>query len=210
MSTLALTLADFTKALPFSNKIEDRQIQPFVAESYTLDLVPLLGYSVLEAVDQLTVPEVLPFVFGVPRTANAYYLRRERVYRSAADVPAPAPDEAELVYEPLLTLWTQYLKPYWIRASFTRFLPQHGQDFTKGGVTTPTDPGGTFRPVTSTEKATLLAAHETVTEALRSRLTAFRNSESTLSAGHSCGSATPSHRTRIRGINSARHARPRY
>jgi hypothetical protein len=210
MSTLVLALADFTKALPFSNKIEDRQIQPFVTESYTLDLVPLLGFELLERVDQLTVPEIEPFVVGAARTVGTHYLRRERVYRSTADVPAPAEAEAELVYEPLLTLWTQYLKPYWIRVSFTRFLPQHGQDFTKGGVTTPTDPQGTFRPISATDKATLLAAHETVTEALRSRLTAFLRTEPTWSTSHGCGSATPSHRTRIRGINSARHARPRY
>lgn len=210
MSTLALTLADFIKALPFSNKIEDRQIQPFVAESYTLDLVPLLGFERLEAIDQLTVPEVLPFEIGGARTAGAYYLRRERVYRSTADVPAPAPTEADLVYEPLLTLWLQYLKPYWVRASFARFLPQHGQDFTKAGVTTPTDPQGTFRPISATDKASLQAAHDTVAEVLRSRLTAFLRTEPTWSTGHSCGSAAPSHRTRIRGINSARHARPRY
>jgi hypothetical protein len=219
MNTLVLTLADFTKALPFSNKIEDRQIQPFVAECLLLDLVPLLGYELLELVNQLTVPELTPFVSGDPRVANTYYLYRERVYCATADVAAPAQDDDSLVYEPLLTLWTQYLKPYWIRKSFARFLPQHGQDFTKAGVTTPTDPQGTFRPISATDKANLQAAHDTAAEAFRSRLTAFMSTEKqaynpdkgtgynyALEACH----APTSHRTRIRGINLARHAHKRH
>jgi hypothetical protein len=212
---LSLTLADFVAALPFSNKIEDRQIQPFVAESYMLDLVPLLGHEVLEKIALLNQADtVTDYNPAVPVLGSRLYRQYERVYQSSAAGLITMPGGTGWIYQPLLTLWTQYLKLYWIRAAFARFLPQHGQDFTKAGITNPTDREGTFRPISAIDRATLQAAHDSATEALRSRLTAFKHTETQAYAsdntkgydyGAACGcQAATSLRAPLRGINSRR------
>jgi hypothetical protein len=207
---LSLTLADFVAALPFSNKIEERQIQPFVAESYMLDLVPLLGHEVLEKISLLSLTDVVTdYAPAVAVLATRYYRQYERVYKADAAGLTTAPGETGWDYQPLLTLWSQYLKLYWVRASFSRFLAQHGLDITKAGVTAPTDPQGTFTRPSSADKAALQAAHDTVTEALRSRLTAFLRSETQAgdkgyNYGQGCGHSVSSLRAPLRGINARR------
>ncbi len=212
MSTLALTLLDFQAALPFSNKIEDRQVQPFVALTLELDLVPLLGHAVLDEVAGLAMPEMIGYVPAVASTAGTYYLYQGRVYLATTDELLTRPGTADAwVYQPLLTLWTQYLKPYWLHRAYARFLPQHGVDVTKAGMTQPNDPAATYVRAASADRAVLIASAESTAEALRSRLTAFLSSEAQAFAkDNATGYAYPvpncqrSHSPRaggLRGIN---------
>jgi hypothetical protein len=193
MSTLALVLADFTTQLPFSNKIEDRQIQPFVALSRTLDLTPLLGSATLEAVDALATPgTVTPYATDMSYLVDGLVSRRERIYRAVgAPTTAPPTDgktTAEWADEPLLTLWLLYLKPWWVQQSFARFLSQHGLDITKAGVTQAIDrsQGSYDRPSTAT-RAELQASVDITAEALKSRLTRFLRAEHLLYTSCGCG-----------------------
>lgn len=213
MSLLNLTLADFKEQLPFSAAIEQTQLAPYVKSSYTLDVLPLLGYGPLEGIELLTPAPIAEYAAGGAVSSGDLVARRERVYRALAASPTQPPPAVGWVYEPLYTLWAEYLKRYWIQASFGRFLAQTGFDFTKAGLTTPTDPNGTFRPVSSTDRATVQASIDTVTEALRSRLTAFLRAESVAyvrdpltgydygQAQQTCCTSSTTHRTRLRGIN---------
>ncbi|MGI4871476.1 MAG: hypothetical protein ACRYFX_09895 [Janthinobacterium lividum] len=221
---LSLTKADFVEALPFSVMIEEAQIQPFVKLALTLDLVPLLGHAVLEAVGLLPAAVLQEYVPGLAATAGDYFVRYEGVYRclvngaSATTVPTDGRSTGAWQYEPLLTLWTSYLQPYWVRAAFSRFLAQHGNELTKAGITQPNDPQGTFVRAPSSDRASLQAAADSTANALHAKLTAFLHQQT---QAHRTDSATgygydyapvgcevPSRpQTSLRGINSPRRPR---
>lgn len=223
---LSLTLLDFQAALPFSTHIEEANVRPFIDQAWLLDIVPVLDYAVLEAV--LALDNITPKGYAeVTAIAEGdYVVRRERVYR-ALGVPITLPptesaSTSEWAYEPLHTLWTQYLKAYWLHAAFDRFAPQHGLNATKAGWTVPTDPKGTFTQPSAAARAALQASIDTTTEALRTRLLAFARAE-TLAYGKdattgydygrafaNCHAAAPSSRPgRLRGINTTRPFRRR-
>lgn len=215
MSILALTLADFKEQLPFSAAIEERQIAPFIKSSYTFDILSVINHDTLEAIELLPAKAIAEYAAGTPVAQGDLVARRERVYLALVASPAGPPPGADWLYQPLQTLWAEYLKRYWIQASFSRFLVQHGFDFTKAGLTTPTDPQGTFRPAGSGERASVQASIDTASEAYRSRLTAFLHSETQAyrkdaATGYNyaygldtCHTPT-SNRTRLRGINRRR------
>lgn len=195
-----LTTADFVELLPFSNKIEAAQLNAFITQAHQFDLLPLLGHATLEAVDILTAPVVLPAPSaGALATAGAYYVRRERVYRaliattqavpvlSAANyslsiTPAtlinPAP-EGDWQYERVLTLWSQYLRAYWVQRAFSRFVATHGVNVTKAGLTVAVDATTYARP-SGGQVATLQASIDNTAETLLSRLARFLRYEGLL------------------------------
>jgi hypothetical protein len=225
MSTLALVKADFVAQLPFSTQIEEAQYRPFVQFAHTLDLLPLLGHVVLEAVDALPSAAVREYAEGIAIATGDFISRRERVYKALIDAPTLPPPvlpldatdtSAQWAYEPLRTLWHHYLKAWWVQQSFSRFLAQHGLNITKAGITVPIDRSqGTYDRANATEKANLGAAVDTTAEALRSRLLAFVHADhqrfaATPAEGYayaylygtatSCG-ASPSHRrVRFRAV----------
>lgn len=218
MSILTLTLADLRAQVPLSGKVEDEQVRPHIQFAYTLDLLPLLGYEVLDAVNALAVPVFAPYAPLGSYAVGQFTVRHERVYRALADttgltLPGESAATAEWAYEPLLTLWTQYLKPFYVQAAYARFLPQHGRNITKAGITVPVDrANGTYDRPTSSERAELLASVDSTAEALRARLTRFLHAESQAynansAAGYnyfpatSCTGPAQLHGTRLRGIN---------
>jgi hypothetical protein len=224
MSTLTLTLADFRAQVPLSDKVEDSQVRPFIQFAYMLDLLPLLSYDVLDAVDALTVPKLDAYTAAGAYTAGQMVVRRERVYRALVDttgltIPAGSASTPEWAYEPLVTLWTQYLKSWWVQAAYVRFLPQHGLNVTKAGITVPVDrQNGTYDRPTAAQKSELTAGVDSTAEALRSRLTRFLHTESqdnkaNGSTGYSyfpdaaCAAPARLHGTRLRGINTKRSQR---
>lgn len=195
-----LTTADFVELLPFSNKIEAAQLNAFITQAHQFDLLPLLGHATLEAVDILTAPVALPApAAGALATAGAYYVRRERVYRaliattqavpvlsatnySISITPAtlanPAP-EGDWQYERVLTLWSQYLRAYWVQRAFSRFVATHGVNVTKAGLTVAVDATTYARP-SGGQVATLQASIDNTAETLLSRLTRFLQYEGLL------------------------------
>ena len=243
---MIITTADFVELLPFSNKIEAAQLAAFITQAHQFDLLPLLGHATLEAVDTLTAPRLLPApAAGGLATAGQYYVRRERVYRALADTtqavpvlsasnytvsisPAtlvnPAP-EGDWQYERVLTLWSQYLRPYWVQRAFSRFVASHGVNVTKAGLTVAVDATTYARP-SGGQVATLQASIDNTAETLLSRLTRYLRYEGLLwfidpqtgGQGYSldgCShygnegtpglhfhAATRRHRRPIRGINS--------
>ena len=240
-----LTTADFVELLPFSNKIEAAQLAAFITQAHQFDLLPLLGHATLEAVDTLAAPLLVPAP-AVPALAPAgsYYVRRERVYRALVDTtqavpvltsanytvsitPAvlanPAP-EGDWQYERVLTLWSQYLRAYWVQRAFSRFVATHGVNVTKAGLTVAVDATTYARP-SGGQVATLQASIDNTAETLLSRLTRYLRYEGLLwfidpqtgGQGYSLdgcshyGNETPGlhfhaatrrHRRPIRGINS--------
>jgi len=193
-----LTKADFVATLPFSTQIEDAQVRPFINDAYTLDLLPLLGHETLERVQALA--DFAPVAYAGPASLpsiaqGALILRRERVYRALVGGPtneppvqpttiqltqpgypvAPTPEaEGQWLFLRLETLWSQYLKAYWLQASYVRFLLNHGVNVTKAGLTVPIDrTQGTYDRPSSSQVAALLAAANTTAEAWLSRLTRF-------------------------------------
>ncbi len=191
MSLLALTLADFQQQLPFSNKIEESQIRPFIELAYKLDVLPLLGYKALEEIKALAPITVTPYAPDLTIALDGYYARHERIYKALAvdpisDVPVlppVLPDPGEWGYEPLHTLWQYYLKEWWVQQAFARFLPQHGLNITKAGVTVPVDRvQGTYDRPSAADRASLQNSVSITADALRSRLGAFLRSETLLQA----------------------------
>jgi hypothetical protein len=217
MSTLALTLADLRAQVPLSDKVEDVQVRPFIQFARTLDLIPLLGHETLEAVDALAAAELKPYVAGAGAEEDLA-VRHERVYRATADGLLTTPGGEGWTYEPLLTLWTQYLKPWWVEASYARFLAQHGLNVTKAGITVPVDrANGTYDRPSAAQKAELMAGVASTAEAFRSRLTRFMHTESQAyhadsTTGYNyfpqvaCAAPARLHGTRLRGINSPRRS----
>lgn len=243
---MIITTADFVELLPFSNKIEAAQLAAFITQAHQFDLLPLLGHATLEAVDTLAAPLLLPApAAGGLAPAGGYYVRRERVYRALADTtqavpvlsatnytvsisPAtlvnPAP-EGDWQYERVLTLWSQYLRPYWVQRAFSRFVASHGVNVTKAGLTVAVDATTYARP-SGGQVATLQASIDNTAETLLSRLTRYLRYEGLLwfidpqtgGQGYSldgCShygnegppglhfhAATRRHRRPIRGINS--------
>lgn len=217
MSTLALTLADFQAQLAFSDKIEDAQVRPYIQFAYTLDLLPLFEYATIEAIDALPSAAIAPYVAGAPVADDSSVLYRERVYRATTANPATLPgQDTNWVYEPLRTLWTQYLKPWWVQTSYVRFAAEHGLNFTKAGITVPVDRNqGTYERPTAAQKAELMAGIESTAGAYYSRLTRFLHQESAAhrkdtTTGYAyypattCPARPTAHSTRLRGINSPR------
>lgn len=197
---MIITPADFVELLPFSNKIEAGQLNAFITQAHQFDLLPLLGHATLETLDALAAPALLsaPAAGGLA-TAGAYYVRRERVYRallattqavpvlSAANYSvaiAPAvltnpPAEGDWQYERVLTLWSQYVRPYWVQRAFSRFVATHGVNVTKAGLTVAVDATTYARP-SGGQVATLQASIDNTAETLLSRLTRFLRYEGLL------------------------------
>ena len=197
---MLITTADFVELLPFSNKIEASQLAAFITQAHQFDLLPLLGHATLEAVDTLPATPLLPApAAGAPATAGGYYVRRERVYRALATTtqavpvlsasnysvsitPAtltnPAP-EGDWQYERVLTLWSQYLRAYWVQRAFSRFVATHGVNVTKAGLTVAVDATTYARP-SGAQVATLQASIDNTAETLLSRLTRFLRYEGLL------------------------------
>lgn len=238
---MIITVTDFAELLPFSNKIEASQMAAFITQARQFDLLPLLGHETLETLDALVMPALLaPPAAGVLAVLGARYVRRERVYRALAAtltaVPVLAPAAAYPVgtpgaagnpapegawqYERALTLWSQFVRPYWVQRAFSRFLTTHGLNISKAGITVPIDrQQGTYERPSAGQIATLQAAVDTPAEVLLARLTRFLRAEGLLwlpglatGAGHyygadnadasHCGPAAATrHRRPIRGIN---------
>lgn len=172
------TLADFKALVPFSGSIEAFQVDPHVDTTRVLDLLPLVPADTLEAVEllsNLTVKDWPVPLAGV--TAGALVAYRERVYE-ALSVPAVGPpadgvSTNEWGYRPLPTLWWVYLRPFWVWQAFARFNRFHGKNFTKSGVTVPSDPQGTYVPASSTTRAELQQEANNTASAFRNRLEVF-------------------------------------
>ena len=248
---MRITLADFVELLPFSSNIEARQLNAFITQAQQLDLLPLLGHETMEGLTALPAAVLLP-VDTVPGQilAGDLFARRERVYRAlvaatAAPIPVLSTDsytvslspghlrnppaEGDWQYERALTLWSQYVRPYWVQRAFSRFLTTHGLNITKAGITVPIDrASGTYDRPNAGQVATLQAAVDTTAEALLSRLTRFLRYEGLLwfidpQTGHGAysfdgcnaipgdytglpgrvgtGTTTRRHRRPVRGIN---------
>lgn len=193
-----LTKADFVADLPFSPQIEEPQVRPFVSDAYTLDLLPLLGHETLERLQALPAfaateyagPASLPGI-----TAGQLIRRRERIYKAIVAAPTneppvqpttiqltqpgypvePMPEgDGQWLFMRLETLWSVYLRPYWLRAAYVRFLLTHGVNVTKAGLTVPIDrQQGTYDRPGSGQVASLLAEARTTAEGWLSRLTRF-------------------------------------
>lgn len=193
-----LTKADFVAALPFSPQIEDTLLTPFIADAYTLDLLPLLGHETLELLAALAAFAVVPYAgqASLPAIAAGTIIsRRERLYRARVAAPTneppiepttiqltqpgypvqPVPEaDGQWLFLRLETLWAVYLKSYWLHASYCRFLLNHGVNVTKSGLTVPVDrQQGTYERPSAGQVAALLAAAQTTAEAWLSRLTRF-------------------------------------
>lgn len=194
---MLITTADFVELLPFSNKIEAGQLNAFITQAHQFDLLPLLGHATTEAVDGLPALLVLPA--GATALAGSYHVRRERVYRALVDTTQPVPvlstanysvslspatltnpaAEGDWQYERVLTLWSQYLRPYWVQRAFSRFIATHGVNVTKAGLTVAADANTYARP-SGGQVATLQASIDTTAETLLSRLTRFLRYEGLL------------------------------
>ena len=195
-----IATADFVELLPFSNKIETAQLTAFITQAHQFDLLPLLGHATLEAIDGLTAPLVLPTpAAGAQATAGAYYVRRERVYRALVNTTQAVPvlgatnytvsiapavlanpvPEGDWQYERVLTLWSQYLRAYWVQRAFSRFVATHGVNVTKAGLTVAVDATTYARP-SGGQVATLQASIDNTAETLLSRLTRFLRYEGLL------------------------------
>lgn len=138
-----------------------------------------------------------------PATGAAYALgdvvsRWGRLYRALVPAPSTAPPVLDkLAYtlpayvgtypaDPtpeadgnwqflrLETLWVEYLKPYWLRAAYVRFLQNHGVNVTKSGLTVPIDRAqGTYDRPSGGQVASVLHEAQTNAETERARLTRF-------------------------------------
>ena len=195
---LDLTTADFVAALPFSDKIEDHQIRAAITDAKTFDLLPLLGHETLEKLAALPAFTILPYAgpASLPGlVAGQYVARRERVYQVLISAPtneppvqsstivllqpgypvAPLPElGGQWLFCPLPTLWSVYLKAYWLQAAYVRFLLNHGVNVTKAGLTVPIDrQAGTYDRPGAAQVAQLLADNRITAEARLSRLTRF-------------------------------------
>jgi hypothetical protein len=197
---MTITQADFVALLPFSNKIEAQQLDAFISQARQFDLLPLLGHETLEALDALTAPALLsPPASGVAAASGSYYVRRNRVYRalSATTDPVPVlratgaitspgtaanpPAEGAWQYERVLTLWSQYVRPYWVQRAFARFIVTHGLNIAKAGITVPIDKAlGTYERPSAGQVATLQASIDNTAETLLSALTRFLRYEGLL------------------------------
>ena len=244
---MTITTADFVELLPFSNKIEAAQLNAFITQAHQFDLLPLLGHATLEGIDTLPAQVVLPApAAGATATAGAYYVRRERVYRALVNTTTPVPvlsatnyslsvapavltnpaPEGDWQYERVLTLWSQYLRAYWVQRAFSRFVATHGVNVTKAGLTVAVDATTYARP-SGGQVATLQASIDNTADTLLSRLGRFLRYEGLLwfidpqtggqgysldglthyggeSAGLSFHGASRGHRAPIRGINARR------
>ena len=195
---LDLVTADFVAALPFSAQIEDHQIRAAITAARTFELLPLLGHETLEKLAALPAFVSVPYAgpASLPAlTVGQYVTRRERVYQVLIAAPtneppvqpstivlmqpgypvAPVPElGGQWLFCPLPTLWSVYLKPYWIQAAYVRFLLNHGVNITRAGLTVPIDrQAGTYDRPGAGQVAQLLADNRIISEALLSRLTRF-------------------------------------
>lgn len=200
---MTIAQADFVELLPFSNKIEPWQLAAFITQARTFDLLPLLGYATLEALDALTAPTLLPPpAAGVEAVLGSYYLRQDRVYLALSATTDPVGETTAWQYQLTATLWSQYVRPYWVQRAFARFVVTHGLNITKAGVTLPKDSAqNTYERPSAGQIATLQASIDNTAETLLSRLTAFLRTEKLSPENTSCAADTHRHRRPIRGIN---------
>lgn len=196
-----LTTADFVAALAFSNKIEDAQLRPYIEDAAQLDLLPLLGHETLERLARLVLPTAQPYAgpSSLPLLlAGTVVSRWDRLYRTLTDAPTteppvldkfayvlpsytgtypadPAPEaDGNWQFLRLETLWLEYLKPYWLRAAYVRFLQNHGVNVTKAGLTVPIDRAqGTYDRPSGAQVASVLHEAQGNADTRRARLTRF-------------------------------------
>lgn len=203
---MSLALADFKALLPISSGVEAWQLSPHIEQARLLDVLPLVGADQLERCEGLpALGLVLSWPVDLPTVqANAYVVRQERVFQALQDAPESEPPVTAVStsawsYDPLATLWHLYLKPYWVQAAFSRFALFHGKNFTKSGVTMPTDPDGSYMPATSAARAELQASVDSTAAALRNRLTRFLAAAYPRPAEH-CGTHHTRRRRGLRGV----------
>ena len=199
--SLTLTKTDFVAALPFSSQIEEAQVRPYVADARRLDLLPLLGHETLERLDRLALPAlVLAFApTALPTYAAGDVVSRwDRLYKCLQAAPPTAPPVLDQLsytlpayagtypadpapeadgnwqFLRLETLWLEYLKPYWLRAAYVRFLQNHGVSVTKAGLTVPVDRAqGTYDRPGAAQVASVLHEAQVNADTERARLTRF-------------------------------------
>jgi hypothetical protein len=200
---VTISQPDFVELLPFSNKIEEWQLTAFIEQARTFDLLPVLGYEALEALDGLTLPTLLTLTTG-PAVPGGCYVRRDRVYKALTAATAPIPttgDTDDWAHQPLMTLWRYYVRPYWVQRAFARFVVTHGLNITKAGVTLPKDGAlNTYERPSAGQIATLQASIDNTADTLLSRLTHFLGEEKLYPAA-TCAAPAHRHRRPIRGIN---------
>ncbi|TGE08748.1 DUF6712 family protein [Hymenobacter fodinae] len=204
-------LSDFPALVAFSKSIEAGQIEPFMNDARLLDLLPLLGYGLLEQIDKLEEKPVKDWgqIVLEDTLPGTYATRHERVYRALVpkpeqDVPE-SPTQAnpeEWVYEPLRTLWVHYLHPYWVQAGYSRFFNQHGINVVKAGITVPLDSEkNSYAPASPAQRAQVQAAIDSKAEALYSRLSVFLKSSGLLpDSTDTCSPNTRRRRRKVRGV----------
>lgn len=207
---MTIAVADFRETHALSTQVEQTKMNPAIAESLRLDLRPVLSADLLERAQELKPFVVLAWPVVLADVSPGFYAeRRERVFKALTaqpetDVPATATTTADWEYLPLHTLWHAYLKPYWKQAAWVRYLPTHGVNLEKAGLTVPSDPQGTFQAASSTTRAQLLAAAENTAAALLNRLLRFVQADYSRTASiypdHSCGTPARPRRRPIRGI----------
>lgn len=153
-----ITKADLLEFDEFSTNIEDRVINPKINDAHVYDLRGLLPVSVLKTVEAANVPPVEwnsvdPYAIGA--TVSFEYNVYDAV--TANFNVQPGTGVAEWALNTGATLRYIHLRPFLVWNTLRRFYVRAGRNITPSGITVPTDPQGTFQPISDQARASIIA-----------------------------------------------------
>lgn len=153
-----ITKADLAEYDDFSGNIEDRIINPRINDAHTYDLRGLLSVAVLDSVYAATIPPVIWNV-GTSYLAAAVVSYKGVVYDAVTDSTGiePGTDTAYWKLNTGATLRYELLEPFLAWSTLRRYYIRAGRQNTPAGLTVPTDPAGTFQPISDKGRSELMA-----------------------------------------------------
>lgn len=192
--------ADLAEFEEFSQNIEDRIIEPRINDAHIYDL---RGVLPLEVVGSVYAATVEPAAWGeaISYIAGATVMYKATAYDAVADNVGitPGTDAAYWKINTGATLRYSLLKPFLVWNTLRRYYLRAGRNITPAGITVPTDPQGTFQPISDKGRSELLAEATNKAEFHRTDIITFLRNNHLYSHG-SCDAPYGYSRSRAWGI----------
>lgn len=153
-----ITKADLAEYDDFSGNIEDRIINPRINDAHIYDLRGLLNTTVLDSVYAATTPptawdnETAYITGGVVSFEGLVY---DALINSQGIEPGT--DSATWKLNTGATLRYELLEPFLVWSALRRYYLRAGRQNTPAGLTVPTDPSGTFQPISDKGRSEIMA-----------------------------------------------------
>lgn len=195
-----ISKSDLAEYEEFSQNIEDRIIEPRINDAHLYDMRGVLPFGVIESVYAATAAPTA-WDEATTYTSGALVLHKGSAYDWVADSLniEPGTNAAYWKLNTGATLRYSLLKPFLAWNTLRRYFMRAGRNITPAGITVPTDPQGTFQPISDKGRGELYEEAKSKAEFHRTDIIAFLRDNNLYNSG-TCGARYGHTRSRAWGI----------